>query len=573
MNFRQVRRGFVLAFAMGFVSAPAFAQGFSGSYLAARSAMGDSDFAQAAMYYTRALVRDPANTELMQNAIMAHVGQGDIDRAITIARRLQSQSQDDQIANMLVLADKVQSGDFDAAMEQLERGELVGALVDGLVRAWIQVGQGDMSSALTVFDGVAEEPGLQAFGLYHKALALALAGDLEGADALLSGESGATIPNTRRGVLAHAEILSQLERNEDALARIDDVFGAESDPTLTAMRDVLKAGGTLPLTSISSAQDGVAEVFFSVAGALSAEINDGRDRALGRMVLVYARMSNHLRPGHVDAVLLAAGLLENLGRFELATATYDQISRDDPSYHTAELGRAQALGRSGNPDAEIEVLKQLSETYVDLADVHTTLADAYRRKSELELAVKSYDRAIALLEANGSATWIPYYTRGITLERLDRWEPAEADFRKALELNPGQPSVLNYLGYSFVELQINLDEALDMIERAVQARPNDGFITDSLGWVLYRLGRYEDAVAHMELAAELKPVDPIINDHLGDVYWAVGRQREAEFQWHRALSFEPEKEDETRILRKLEVGLDMVLKEEGADPISIANDG
>ncbi|MEO1239893.1 MAG: tetratricopeptide repeat protein, partial [Pseudomonadota bacterium] len=168
--------------------------------------------------------------------------------------------------------------------------------------------------------------------------------------------------------------------------------------------------------------------------------------------------------------------------------------------------------------------------------------------------------------------WVVHFARGITHEREDRWEEAEADFRKALELNPGQPQVLNYLGYSFVEMNTNMEEALELIEQAVEGRPDSGFITDSLGWALYRLGRYDEAVVHMERAVELEPVDPIINDHLGDVYWAVGRHREAEFQWHRALSFEPEEEDAERIRRKLEVGLDVVLEEEGAPALRMAND-
>jgi tetratricopeptide (TPR) repeat protein len=95
---------------------------------------------------------------------------------------------------------------------------------------------------------------------------------------------------------------------------------------------------------------------------------------------------------------------------------------------------------------------------------------------------------------------------------------------------------------------------------------------DSLGWGLYRLGRYEEAVEHMERAAELLPVDPIVNDHLGDVYWAVGREVEARFQWQRALSFDPEPEEAERIRRKLEVGLDQVLAEEGAPPLEMAGE-
>jgi len=132
--------------------------------------------------------------------------------------------------------------------------------------------------------------------------------------------------------------------------------------------------------------------------------------------------------------------------------------------------------------------------------------------------------------------------------------------------------VLNYLGYSLVEKQEKLEEALEMIERAVEARPDSGYIVDSLGWALYRLGRYEEAVGHMERAAELLPVDPIVNDHLGDVYWAVGRRTEARFQWNRALSFDPEPEEAERIRRKLEVGLDAVLAEEGAEPLAVAGD-
>ena len=171
--------------------------------------------------------------------------------------------------------------------------------------------------------------------------------------------------------------------------------------------------------------------------------------------------------------------------------------------------------------------------------------------------------------------WFVLYARAIAHERLDNWEKAEADFRAALELNPEHPQVLNYLGYSMVEKQINLAEALDMIERAVAARPDSGFIVDSLGWILYRLGRYGEAVAHMERAVELMAVDPVVNDHLGDVYWAVGRKREAEFQWNRALSFVDLTEvdgeaDPDRMRRKLEVGLDAVLLEEGAEPLKVA---
>mgnify|MGYP000565807262 FL=1 len=208
--------------------------------------------------------------------------------------------------------------------------------------------------------------------------------------------------------------------------------------------------------------------------------------------------------------------------------------------------------------------------------MHTALGDLLRQQEEYGRAVRAYDTALELTPEDGPTRWFLLYARGISHERQKNWKQAEADFRAALELNPDQPQVLNYLGYSMVEKQVKLDEALNMIERAVAARPDSGYIVDSLGWVLFRLGRYDEAVSHMEKAVELMPVDPVVNDHLGDVYWAVGRSREAEFQWKRALSFvDPDDEnaeaDPDRIRRKLDVGLDQVLAEEGAAPLKFAN--
>jgi Flp pilus assembly protein TadD len=113
-----------------------------------------------------------------------------------------------------------------------------------------------------------------------------------------------------------------------------------------------------------------------------------------------------------------------------------------------------------------------------------------------------------------------------------------------------------------VEQKIKLDEALIMIQKAVLKRPESGYITDSLGWIYFRLEKYEQAVVPMERAIKLLPGDPIVNDHLGDVYWKVGRFIEAEFQWQRSLSFSPEEKEVNRIQKKLKLGLDQVLKEE-----------
>ncbi|MDJ0826362.1 MAG: tetratricopeptide repeat protein [Rhodobacter sp.] len=567
MQFRFPFRLIAVA-ALGLMTAlPGAAQGDSGAYLAARHASLFSDFRAAADYYARALVRDPGNTRLMESAVMAYTGLGQVDRAAAVSRRLIAAGATSQSANMVLLADQIKRENFDQALDDLEAGQTVGPLVDGLLTAWAQLGMGRMSEAVETFDEVIATSGVEVFGLYHKALALAMVGDFEAADEILSGRSGGALQLTRRGVIAFAQVLSQLERNDAALELIATSFGADLDPALDGLRADLEAGKVLPFTSIRNAKDGAAEVFLVVAGALNGEAADS-------YTLLYSRVAEFLRPDHVDAILLSAALLEKLERYELATEAYNRIPRDHPSFDAAELGRAEALRKSDRTEAAIEVLEQLARARPDNPAVHITLGDTLRGLERYDEASKAYDAAIALYDDPQGPQWLVFFARGITHEREGRWELAEADFRTSLELNPGQPQVLNYLGYSFVEMGINMEEALALIEEAVAGQPNSGYIVDSLGWVQYRMGEYGEAVVNLERAAELMPVDPIVNDHLGDAYWAVGRKIEAEFQWKRALSFDPEEEDAKRIRRKLEVGLDVVLEEEGAPPIEVtATDG
>ena len=546
-------------------SGPVFSEGLAGAYLAARQASIESDYEAAARYFTMALAQDPSNPVLLDSAVATYLGLGELESALPIARKMRADGLESQAGFMVLIANNIAAGDFGAVLNDYKDGHRIGPLVDGLVQSWALVGKGQMTEALTGFDEVTQIRGTRAFGLYHKALALALVGDYEGADKILSGEANGPLRATRSGVIAHIEILSQLERNSDALELLDLIFEGNTEPGIAEMRAALETGETLPFTQVSSAQDGITEVFFTVASVLSSEASPA-------YTLLYSRIAGFLSPDHEEALLLTASILERLERYELATEVYDQVPRDSFVYHIAELGRSEALRNSGKPDAAIEVLMQLAESHSKLPIVHSTLGDTLRGLQRYAEATEAYDRAIALFEEPERDQWIAFYSRGITRERENRWDESEADFRKALELNPGQPHVLNYLGYSLVEQKIKLDEALAMIEEAVAARPDDGYIVDSLAWALFRLGRYEEAIVHMERAVELAPVDPIVSDHLGDVLWAVGRTRESEFQWRRAMSFNPEEKDAARILRKLEIGLDAVLLEEGSEALFVAND-
>ena len=545
----------------------------AGSYLAGRSAFKANDYGAVVEHFSEALTSDPANVALLESTGTAFLSLGDIESATRMLERVRAAGNSSQVASLVLLGKAARDEDWTGFLSGLDSGLTVGPLFDDLARPWALFGAGRMAESLGAFDKVAESENesVRIFGFYHKALALASAGDFEGAAHILSGEAGMVLRLPRRGIVAYVEVLSQLERNGDALDLIaKSQNSALADPYLADLSARLEAGETIPFSSGRSAKDGLAEVCHSIASAL-------RQEPQRNYTLLYARMATILRPDHIDALLLTAELLEKLDQHDLATEVYDKVPRDDPEFHAAELGRAETLRQSGRENAAIEVLQQLTESHGHLLQVHVALADMLRELDRFEEAKAPYNNAIAMIREPVEQHWIIYFARGIAYERTGHWSQAEADFRKALELKPDQPTVLNYLGYSLLELQTNLDEALALIERAVEQRPDAGHIIDSLGWGLYRLGRYEEAVTHMERAAEHLPIDPIVNDHLGDVYWAVGRHREAEFQWHRALSLITDKTDHNdvdpeRIRRKLEIGLDAVLAEEGAPPLNMATD-
>jgi tetratricopeptide (TPR) repeat protein len=360
-------------------------------------------------------------------------------------------------------------------------------------------------------------------------------------------------------------VLSQLGRNDDALAMLASIFGNNQDPVLTELRAALSGGDLVPYSLVTSAQEGIAEVLFTVAELI-------RGDAPGAYVLLYSRGSEILAPQNSQAMLLSAQILEELDQFDLANEALANVSPEDPTYVSAQLTRVDVLHRAKDLEAAVVVAEDLASSFGNIPAVQSKLGDSYRQLEQFENAIGAYSIALDDFSDDDSSRWLIHYLRAIMHHQLDDWTSAEADFRAALAINPEQPHVLNYLGYSLVERNEKLDEALGMIETAVAARPDNGAIVDSLGWVLFQLGRYEESVGYMERAASLEAVDPIVNDHLGDVYWAVGREIEADFQWNRALSLNPDEELAARIRLKLESGLDTVLISEGSDPIRPVDD-
>jgi tetratricopeptide (TPR) repeat protein len=300
---------------------------------------------------------------------------------------------------------------------------------------------------------------------------------------------------------------------------------------------------------IRSAADGLAESLFDLASVLNqAETID--------LALLYDRFALALRPKFALAQLLLADILSTENKPEESLAVLAEIPASSTYSWSARLRATVNLETLNRTDEAITQLKAMAAEQPTLVGAEVELGDILRNKKRFGEAVSAYDDAIRrATAATLPQRWSLFYDRGVALERAGEWPRAESDLLHALELKEDQPLVLNYLGYSWVDRGENLDRGLKMIEKAVELRPEDGYIVDSLGWAHYRMADYAAAVEYLEKATELVPEDPTINDHLGDAYWQTGRLVEARYQWRRALQFGPQENDVKPIEAKLERGL------------------
>ncbi len=532
-----------------------FLSGFSGAYLAGRHAAAQSDVDEAGAYFSKALARDPGNAGLMEQTLIYQTAAGRVKASIPIARHLAEIDPDHRMANLILTVDEFATGRIAEAKIRLDGiPEAFHPLVGALLSAWAAQGVGEPAETFNVQDDRAI---FRIFGGYHKGLIAALNDDLDAADEAFQNAIKELRAPTGRMAHAYGAVLRNKGDDEGARALYDAAIGVSvGDAMLEAEIAALEAGRpATPL--VSTSQEGAAEALFGLASALS----QGQE-AEARLSLFYTRLAEYLHPGLADAALLSAEILESQKQYGLAVKAYESIQADSPLSRSAEIGRAEALYRLEENDKAVEALTTLARREPEAVDVHLALGDLMRRLERFSEGAIAYDTSIKLMAAQGRENWVLFYERGICYERSDQWDLAIADFRKSLELEPDQPLVLNYLGYSWLDRGENFEEALEMVRKAVAQRPEDGYIIDSLGWGYYLTGDYENAVLELERAVEFRPVDPVINDHLGDALWKVGRKLEAAFQWKRALSFEPDDDDVHRIVRKLKVGLDTVLAEE-----------
>lgn len=555
-------------------------QAIAGNYLAGRYAGRKRDPDAAVEYLLKALKQDADASDLLRQSFLMLVAAGRVDEAVALEFDHAESAVEKRLAQLVRAAAALKEQRYGDVHKVLAAADDEGAhkILGPLIRAWAYAGQEDMEAALAELTSEDEQARFETFFGFHRALILDRRGS---ADAEESYRKALALRGTVRLIQAYGDFLERAGRFSDAttlygelpssgvarqaqnflIARADNAAAehaaVSSDDGVSDETD--KSGESGGFNNdrraiISTPVEGVAEALYSVAGMMLREgaVDAG---------LLYLQIALYLRPDFDAGNMLLAALYESHTRLDDAISVYRRIPDDSPLKWGARLQQALDYDKRGDHELAYQRLRAMAGESREAANDQgvevalTALADLLREAEQFDKAVKTYDEVIAHAGEPQASHWTLFYGRGISHERSDRWNLAENDFLQALELRPGEPLVLNYLGYSWVVQGQHLEKAQRMIEQAVEQRPDDGYIVDSLGWVLYQVGKFDGAVKYLERAVGLRPEDPVINDHLGDVYWQVGRRLEARFQWRRVLSLSPEAELQQEIENKLKHGI------------------
>jgi tetratricopeptide (TPR) repeat protein len=510
----------------------------SGDYLAGRFELSHGDFDVAAGDLLRALAAEPNDPELLVQTFLACLNAGRPE-TVQLARRLPT----NQVAQMLIADAAAKSGDWQKAVALFRAVPRDGVmqLLQPLLLAWASQGAGDTDAALATLRPYLDNPRYRSIVALHAGMIADIAGRARDAATYYQMTEADQSPESPRTAL----ILASWHARSGQLAAAEGILtrAAANVPEVEiALPSLIASVNKRP---VNRALDGMAEAYSTFAAALRAQ-------ETGDFAMVMARLALDVKPDSAAALLMAADIQANAKHYQAALTLLDNgIRTNDPIVPIIRLRHAGILELMDRKDGAIHEIEQIGRDFPDSSIPDLELGDLLRSKHQFTEAIVAYDRVIGRIRQSSPSDWIIYYSRGIAYERTGQWTRAEADFNHALELSPDQPAVLNYLGYAWADMGRNLDRARDMIQRAAARRPNDGAITDSLGWVLYRQGNFNEATKLLERAVGLEPEDPTITEHLGDAYWATGRKIEAQYQWRRALTLNPTPEDAVKLEAKI----------------------
>lgn len=517
-----------------------------GQFLAGQAALRDGRTREAADYFGVASVLDAEPGVISDRTFTALLLSGEVTRAAQIAPRGEDAGEAvKRLAALTRIVEFVASGKGKEA-QALLKAEPISfphKQAAALLGPWVAAAAGDAEGA-TVQPTLQNDRLVQYFGQLGQARLFERARRYEEAEtdykALTSSSATANL-----FMLDHGAFLERRKRHAEAVALYDQALAA--DPTDASLQKAraraLAKGAAPPLTTI---RQGAAQNLVACAATFAGERQS-------QFALAYLRLALRLDPEREEAWLLVGDLLNQADDHRGAIEAFGHILPSSTQYATAQSKLAWTYQESGDKAKALEIARQAMVAAPGDRDVQIALADLLRANEHWDESVKVLDPLIASEAA--SPDWRVLYLRGIALERAGRWSEAERDLGAALKINPDEPELLNFLGYSWIDRNERLPEALSMVQKAVDARPQSGAMLDSLGWAYYRLGNYKIAVEKLEAAVELEPGDPDVNGHLGDAYWRADRRIEAQFQWRRVLSLEPDAKQKAEAETKLRDGL------------------
>jgi len=544
------------AFLMLMTTVPAHAEfsvdevpSLSGNYLAGRSAGKERDNEIAADYLSKALIEDPDNPALIEKLFLLEVSSGNLPDAEELAIKVLSFNSQHRMARIVLGLRDFKLRHYGDARKNFAEASYtpVGELTSALLSAWAYAGEGNLNRALATLDKLDGNDSFANFKSYHSALIadyLSSAIRAEASYKKAYEQAGTSL----RVVQSYGNFLERHNRRDEAIKVYQAFIDGGEDNILVGLALKRAKGGKTPLPFMATPGAGAGEALFSLAAAMT-------DEQSIDVALLYAQLSLSFNGDRPVVLTLLGDIYVDTKQYQNAINAYEQTPPGSALRVNADTEIAVNLQRMERTKEAQEKLKEIIARDPKNYDALVTLGNVYRSNEEFALASEAYSKALALLAKLEKDHWRILYYRGIAYERQKIWEKAETDFRQALSLSPDESLVLNYLGYSMIEKKINLSEALGMVKKAVELKPNDGYIVDSLGWAYFQLGDYEEATIQIERAVDLNPADPIIGEHLGDAYWRVGRTLEAKFQWQHAKDNGPEPEDLKRIEEKLLNGL------------------
>ena len=523
--------------------APMAANGSSyGMFLAGEQALNKGRSGEAAQFFEKARVAtgDPM---IGEKAFTAALLSGDIAKAAALAPGDETASESTKRLGKLVVAVEAMAGGRGKEAQALLANNAVPFphnSAAALLAPWAAAQAGDVEASL-VRPQVRGDRLVDYFGQLGQAALFERAKRYDEAETDFKAAVSTGAP-TEMSVTSYGGFLERRGRKVDALALYGEQLAREPDSVVVKAAQARAAAGKPP-PAIPTIREGAAQAMLAPAATMIA--GKQTQYALG-----YLRMILRLDPQKDDAWLMVGDLMVGAGDTEAARAAYGHPKAGSPGFST---GQAKLAWTYQNADDKVTALR-LARTAAASGDVDAriTLADLLRADEQYAEAVSVFDSLIA---EQKTPDWRLLYSRGVTRERLNRWDDAQADLRAALLQRPDEPELLNYLGYSWIDRGEHLAEARGMIEKAVASDPRSGAMVDSLGWAFYRMGDFKSAVEKLEEAVELDAGDPEINNHLGDAYWRVGRRDEAQFQWRRVLTLNPDPKIKLNAETKLASGL------------------